>query len=479
MGTEAKQAGKMPSLLVILSTIALPFAIFWDRTAMSLSMPAMAKDFGLPTEQFQSVTTLFLVVILATILFFGRLGDVLGKGRVYLAGAAVFALGSLVCALSPNIQVLYIGSILEGLGSGASFATSQGILTEVSPPDKRGRMLSIFTTAAAAGMILSTAIGGDMVSAFGWRSIFVVDLVLAVFTLVVGIICLPKGTRSKSKVDYLGASVLAVSIFIFFQALFDSGKYGFHNPYVIAGLLGGILLIAVFIFIEIKSKEPLLDLSLYKKKVFSFSLVCVTARYIVTSCIYIFLPLYLQDLRGLSQEQSGLAILILPVALALTSPLSGVLSDKISPAIVSFIGLLVMTVGTSIFLFISPTTPIWMAIVMLGIIGVGSGLFSPANSSTLMGSAPSDKLGVASSANGFAKNLGTALGVALLPRLLYGIMGSEMGHKVTGYVQGKPLVFIDALHKVYALCFILLLISIIFSILCIVSSKKQTKEKTA
>lgn len=473
MEAKGKQIGKTPSFLVVLCAVSMPFATFWDRTAMSLSMPAMAKDFGIAPEQFQSVTTLFLVVIIATILFFGRLGDILGKEKVYLVGAGIFAAGALICATSPNIKVLYIGRVLEGIGSGASFATSQGILTQVSPPAERGRMMSIFTTASASGMILSTAIGGTVVSHFGWRSIFIIDFILAIFTLVVGIFNLPKAERTKGSIDYLGASVLAISIFIFFQSLFDSGKYGFRNPYVLAGLIGGVLLAGVFVFIEIKSKDPLLDLSLYKENVFRFSLLCVVARYIVTSCIYVFVPLYMQDLRGLSAEQSGLIILILPVALALVSPLSGALSDKFSPAIISFLGLLVMAVGTSVFLFISPTTPIWVPVIMLGLIGAGSGLFSPANSSILMGSAPSDKLGVASSANGFAKNFGTALGVALLPRLLYGIMGNEMGHRVTGYVQGKPLVFIDALHKVYALCFVLLLISIIFSILCIVSLKKQ------
>lgn len=457
----------------MLCLVSMPFAAFFDRTAMSLALPTMAKDLHVPLEQIQRIITLYLVILIATALFFGRLGDVIGKGKVYLLGAIFFGAGALIAAISPNIIVLYLGRILEGIGSGAGIATSQGILTEIYPANKRGKMLGIYTVSGAIGMIISTAFGGFIISSFGWRAIFIIDFIVAVFAILTGFFLLPKGNYNKQKIDFIGSIVLATSIIIFFLALFDSNTKGFSSPLVLGGLIGGIILAILFGIIESKVKNPILDFTLYKEPVFSLSFACVIARYIVTSGIYIFIPIYLQDLRGLTPGESGIAILIMPITLALISPISGSLGDKYGPALVSFIGLVVMSLGTIIFFFLSPTTPIWLLIVMLGVIGIGSGAFSPPNSSIMLGSAPKEKLGIASSANGFAKNLGSAIGVSIIPRILYAIMGNKVGYKVTGYIKEKPLIFTDSLHLVYLICFAILIISVILAGIRIYSYRKK------
>lgn len=472
-----KAPSRISYWFVLLCLSSASFVALFDRTAISLALTSIAKDMHTSLEDVQLVLSLYLVGVIATVLFFGRLGDTKGKSNVFLIGTTVFTVAALCSALAPTAHILYGVRLVQGIGGGAAVATAQGILTEVSPVNERGAALGLYTVAGGIGMIVSNSAGGFIISNFSWKYLFLIDFIVGLFALIVGFHLLPKGNGTKGKVDYLGAGLLAGSIVIIFLSLLEGGKKGYTSFPVLAGFLLGVVLIVGFIVVEKKTKSPLLDFSLYQKPVFTISVVCVITRYLVSSGTYIFIPIYLQDVRKFSASQSGIILLMLPISLSIISPISGRLSDRFGASLISLLGLLMMIVSLILLFFLHTTTPIWLIVLCMITMGIGSGMFSPSNSDLMMGAAPSDRLGAASSSNGFAKNLGSILGTSLFPRLLYAFMGMKVGHSVSGYLDGKPEVFLSSLQIVYLISLVILLISAGFALWRLLLMRSQKLKK--
>lgn len=473
MAKHLKTESTSQKWFVLACLVAIPFMVSLDGTIVNVALPVMSKDLHTTLEQMQTVVSSYLVAVVSSILLFGRLGDVVGKGRVFMFGIAVFGIGSLVAGLSHNIVLLNVARVIEGIGGAAAMANNQGIITDVFPENERGRALGISGVFAAVGTMLGPPVGGLIVTTLRWNYIFLINVPVAVIALVAGLKLLPKGVRTKQAVDFLGAGVLAASVILFFVALFTGEKQGYTKPLVLAGMLGGFVLLVLFLIIEKKKAQPILELSLFKNAVFSLSILCVFIQFIVSGGVSILQPVYLEDVMGMNAARSGLVLIAMPIALGITSPISGSLADKHGPAPFTLIGLLVMLCGMVCLSFLSTTTPLWMLILFLALVGMGAGLFAAPNTSMIMDNAPRDKLGIAGSTNGFMRNFGSAVGVSVFSSILYAIMGSQVGHQVTGYVKGKPDVFLNAMHIVYRLGAGLLAIGVVITAIRLIRTRKQ------
>ena len=260
-------------------------------------------------------------------------------------GTAVFTIGSLMAGLSHDLNTLIVSRAIEGIGGAAAMANNQGIITEVFPASERGRALGISGISVALGTMLGPPIGGLIVSSLSWNYIFLINVPVGIVGFLLALRLLPRGTKTKQKVDTLGAVTLAAAVILFFYALLSGQNVGYDRYYIILAFVGCIVLFALFIWFEKKSKQPIVDLSLFKNSLFTISIVCVLIQFFAMSGISIIQPFYIEDVLKIDPGQTGLIMMSFPIVMGIMSPLSGYISDKVGAAKITLVGLVVMTAG--------------------------------------------------------------------------------------------------------------------------------------
>ena len=236
----------------------------------------------------------------------------------------------------------------------------------------------------------------------------------------------------------------------------------------------GLALLGLFLFVEQKKRQPILDLSLFKNAVYTISIACVFILFVVNGGLSFLQPLYLEDVRGMSAARSGLVLMATPIVTGAVSPVSGALADHFGPAPLTLIGLCVMLAGTLMLGTLTATTPLWVVIAFLCLVGAGAGLFSAPNISMVMGAAPKSKLGIAGSVNGFMRNFGFATGVTVFSGVLYALMGARAGQRVTGYLPGHPEIFLSAMRTLYRVAAGLLAVGLLLTATHVIRTQKST-----
>jgi len=463
------------AILAVLVTI--PFMVTLDGTIVNVALPVMVKDLNTTMESIQTVVTSYLIAVVAFILLFGRMGDAKGKGRIFIFGVATFTAGSVIAGLSHNLVMLNTARVIEGIGGAAAMANNQGIITEVFPANERGRALGISGVFSAVGTMCGPPVGGLIVSNLSWNYIFLINIPVGFIGLLAALKLLPRGQKKRENIDIPGAVFLGIAVVAFFYGLLNGQGHGYLRPEIIISFAASILFTIIFIRRECKTGEPILDLSLFRNPIFTLSIICVLIQFTINGGVSIMQPFFMEDVMRLTAEQTGLIMMSLPIAMGITSPISGYLSDKFGPGIFTLIGLIIMSAGIILLGTMTATVQAGTLIFYLVIIGVGGGLFAAPNTSMIMSTAPKDKLGIVGSTNGFMRNFGSVLGVSVFTTILYSLMSSSLGYQVTGYVKGKPDVFVSAMHGVYMIATVLLIIGIILTVIRVIKDRKKPAQQ--
>lgn len=457
---------------ILLVILPMTFMTTLDSSIVNVALPTMAKELGTTMAGIEWVVTSYLITICALILLFGRFGDVIGKSRVFRFGIAVFTIGSLLCGLSNTLVMLIISRIIQAIGAAAAMATNQGIITETFSPSERGRALGLTGTAVALGTMVGPTLGGLIVSVAPWEFIFLINIPIGgiVYISVIKTLSFRKA-EDKVPFDIKGTVLFMLSICLLFCAINFGQSIGFTNPIIVGGLILSVLFLIIFIKVEDKIKTPMLDISIFKNKLFSLSIFCGFTSFISIGAINIILPFYLQDVLKLGPSIAGLMMTVSPIVLAVVAPVSGYLSDKIGSEKISALGLSIMTLGIFSLIFFKESTPLLIVGGLIGSVSLGSGIFQSPNNSLIMSTVDKSKLGVAGSINGLIRNLGMTTGIALSTSLLYSLMSSKIGYKVSGYVEGRADIFIYAMRFVFVGIGSVCLIGAILTILRLIRKK--------
>ncbi len=441
--------------------IVVPFMGSLDASIVNVVLPTIKKDLCINLSLSSLIVSSYIVTIATTIIIFGKLGDLKGKGRVFLYGIIVFILGSFLCSISPNIIILILSRIIQGLGASIVMANNQGLTAIVFPPNERGRALGMSGSAVALGSILGPALGGFITTYLTWHFIFLINIPIGIISFIVGYRTLPsRNSTSDVKLDKSGASIFFVSIFILFSSLLFSQDLGFSNIYIILGFTIGFVLLFVFIRFENKLEEPMLNTNLFKIKSLSFNLVCAFIYYFISSTINLIIPFYLTDILNYPQTEISTIILVNPLIMFFIAPLSGYLSDKIGPKKVTLSGIVIII--CSMFLIIQfdeNTTKIFL-VASLAIFGLASGTFNSPNTTLVMSTVPSEHLGITGSINSLIRNLGMASGTSISTSILYHQMSKLAGYKVEDIVNDS---FVYGMKSVFVILLILSVIAFIVS----------------
>lgn len=458
---------------ILISVAMFTFMSTLDSSIVNIALPTISKDMNVPMNQSEWVVSIYLMVVCACLLLFGKIGDSWGKIKVYRIGTVIFVFGSLLCGFNHSLGFLLFGRIVQALGASMTMASNSGIITEVFPLKERGRALGSIGAFVSLGSIAGPGIGGLILSNLSWSYIFWINIPVGIVTMLIGEKFLPKDiTKSQEKIDYSGFATFAVTIMTFFGGIFMGQEFGFASTQTIVLVAIAIVSFILFLVIEKKKENPLIHFAIFKNKIFTMSLITAVLIFSSNFFVNVVIPFYLQDARHLSASYAGMLMMVFPLLMVVGSPLSGYLTDKIGPSILIVLGLAMLAVTQLMYMFMTETTPIWYYVVATGIMGLGNALFQSPNNTMVMSSVTKDSLGVAGSMNSFARNLGMVIGIALATTILYDAMSAEYGQRVTTFIADRPDIFITGMRITFLGSF---LICAVAFILTIVRLRKKNK----
>lgn len=451
---------------ILISVAMFTFMSTLDSSIVNIALPTISKDMNVPMNQSEWVVSIYLMVVCACLLLFGKIGDSWGKIKVYRIGTVIFVFGSLLCGFNHSLGFLLFGRIVQALGASMTMASNSGIITEVFPLKERGRALGSIGAFVSLGSIAGPGIGGLILSNLSWSYIFWINIPVGIITMLIGEKFLPKDiTKSQKKIDYSGFATFAVTIMTFFGGIFMGQEFGFASTQTIVLVAIAIVSFILFLVIEKKKENPLIHFAIFKNKIFTMSLITAVLIFSSNFFVNVVIPFYLQDARHLSASYAGMLMMVFPLLMVVGSPLSGYLTDKIGPSILIVLGLAMLAVTQLMYMFMTETTPIWYYVVATGIMGLGNALFQSPNNTMVMSSVTKDSLGVAGSMNSFARNLGMVIGIALATTILYDAMSAEYGQRVTTFIADRLDIFITGMRITFLGSFLICAVAFILTII--------------
>ncbi|MEZ0089384.1 MFS transporter [Streptacidiphilus sp. EB129] len=391
------------------------FMLLVDVSIVNVALPAMADDLHSSFTSLQWVVDMYALVLAALLMLVGALGDRLGHRRLYLIGLLVFAAASLACGLAPNAGTLIAARAAQGLGGAAMLTSTTSLLNAAYQGRDRGTAFGVWGAVSGGAAALGPVLGGLLTEQFNWRAIFMVNLPVAALALVMTLRRLRADQgRARGRLDHLGALAFTVFAGALVYGLIESGDRGWGSGTVLTALAVAVLALLAFLLVERSTEHPLLDLALLRNRSF---VGLTTAALLLNAAAFAHLTytsIWLQSVLGLSPVQAGLTVCPLALASLLVALNSGRLFHRMAPQLPIGIGLLLVGAGALLMTTVSAASG-W-ASVLPGLIvtGLGVGTATPIMMSAALGTVPRDRVGMASGAVNTGRQLGYALGIAVL-----------------------------------------------------------------
>ncbi|MDI6643429.1 MAG: MFS transporter [Methanobacteriaceae archaeon] len=381
-------------------------------SSINIALPAISIEFSTDAILLSWVATSYILAAAMFSVPFGRIADIYGMKKVFTYGIIIFTISSLLSAIAPSALTLIIFRIMQGIGSAMVFVTGLAIITHVFPPQERGKAIGINIASVYIGLSLGPVLGGFMTQFLGWRSIFILMILLGMLVILLTYWKLKmEWTSCKGeKFDFPGSILYSFALLLII--------YGFSllpGIYGIILLISGIIGILGFVKWELKAESPVMDMKLFfKNTTFAFSNLAALINYSATFAVTFLLSLYLQYLKGFSPQSAGLILVSQPIMMAIMAPLAGRLSDKYNPRVIASVGMSIVTAGLLVFTFINDQTSINLIIGGLVLLGFGFGLFSSPNTNAIMGSVERRYFGVASASVSTMRLIGQAMSMGIV-----------------------------------------------------------------
>lgn len=436
---------------VIVVAILAAFLPPFMASSVTVALPSIGRDFAIPAVALSWLITSYLLSVAVFLVPFGKAGDLYGRRNIFLIGTMLFTCASLFCAIVPNVEVLYVFRIVQGIGGAMVFGTGTAMLTAVAGPQERGKLLGMSVSSTYLGLSLGPTLGGLLTQQFGWKSVFYVIIPIGLIIIAMVILKIKDdrpAVAPQNRFDMAGSIIYGISLV--------AVMYGLSK---LPGVLGivltvlGILGFVLFAVVEEKAGMPVLQLSLFRQNpVFLFSNIAALFNYSASHGAGFLMSLYLQYVKGFPPKHAGFIMITQPLFMAIFSPLAGRLSDRIEPRIVSSAGMTVTAAGLVMFCFIGTTTPLHYILAGFAMLGIGIAFFSSPNTSAVMSAVEKQHLGMASSIVGTMRLIGQvqSLGIAAM------IMSLFLGRRAITVQTGN--LFIQSARWSY----------LIFALLCMV-----------
>lgn len=386
-----------------------------DTSVVNTVLPLLSSKLHASVAAIEWVSTIYLLVISALLLGVGRAGDMRGHKRMYIGGFAVFVITSALCGAAPTANALVGMRALQGIGAAMLFANAPAILTKAFPAEQRGRALGALATFTYLGLTAGPAFGGWLAQVFGWRSVFYINVPIGIFGIVLGVRAIDddRPHAVSERFDYAGAALFTAGLVALLTALDQGHAWGWRSPLTLTLIAVAIALLTAFVVVERRRANPMLDLSLFRSRVFSAATLTALFNYICVYSVLFVLPFLLIEGRGLGTQQAGLVLTAQPIVMAIVAPISGALSDRIGSRAPATLGMILLALGLFLIARLSDGGSLRAIAAALALIGLGIGIFVSPNNSALMGAAPRHRQGIAAGVLATARNVGMVLGIGI------------------------------------------------------------------
>lgn len=392
------------------------FIAMLDSTTVNLALYPMARDLHVTMGEIQWVMIAYMLILTVFLPFFGKLGDIFPKNKLYAFGFFLFGLGAFFNTTASSFPLLLAYRCLEALGASIMLSNAQAIIASIFKNERRGKALGLNGCIVAIGGMSGPALGGILINYFGWHAIFVPCIIVAIFGVIYAYRMLPRSVKTNIKnfkFDYRGFIYFTVSLFALLLAISEGHTWGWNSLRII--VLGVLALVfgALFYIRDHKISYPLINFSMFKIRPFTFGNLAVMTSYMAMYTNSILLPFFLQEILKYNALVTGLLILPYSLTLAITAPIAGRLSGKYGSRLLTVAGPATYCVALLMFTLFDKHAAMWQIVFASGVMGIGNGLFQSPSNNAIMTSVKRSELGLASGILALARNLGNILGVAV------------------------------------------------------------------
>ena len=444
-----------------------------DHGSVLVALPTIESHFGTDLPTVQWVILGYALAISVLLLPVGRLGDIVGRKEVYISGFAVFVLAAAVAGFSPTLQVLIGAKVVQGIGSAMIQGNMMAIIISAFPDAERGKALGTHLSVVGTGVIAGPALGGLLVSALSWRAVFLVNVPVGLVVIAVAALILAgrqtsrqNADGSRSTFDLVGAVLSGLSLLAFLLVISNGDRVGWTSLGVLAGSASGVLLLGGFIWWELRTPSPMLDLRLFQRKLVSLGVAAGWLSFLGTSAARFMMPFYLQRVLEYSPRDIGLMMIPPALCMAIVGPFAGRLSDRYGWRRLTTTGLILSAAASFIMATqLRPDSSAALVVAVLMLQSTGTGLFHSPNSSSIMSAVERSRYGVVSALTQLMRNSANLTSIALATTVVVLTMGS-LGVEPRLDVVSPAVAdaFVTGLHRAFYLMGGLLVLGVVISL---------------
>ncbi len=420
-----------------------------------IALPDVERELGVSLLSLIWVILAYMVASTVLLLPAGRLGDQLGRKRLYVAGLALFTLASLGAGLADSGTALILWRIVQGVGGALVFANSGALVTDAFPREQLGLAMGTNTMVAAVGLVIGPVLGGWLVQ-FGWAWVFWFNVPIGVIGTVWAALVLRELTgveasRAKRSYDLLGNALALGGLTGLVLGLSDAGLDGWGAPMVLIGLVAAVVLLPAFVLVEARTASPMLDLRLFRIRVYWTAATAAFLNGLARFALMFLFVFYFQGPQGDDPIVAGIKLIPLAAGMLVASPIAGWWADRHGSRAPAVLGMLLTAAGLAGMTTLQVESPFWQSAIWLGIVGVGSGVFNSPNTAAMMGSVPPHRRGIASGTRTMLQNTGAVISIALMLMIVTAVVPTKLLFSIfsgltTGLSADRLEPFMSGMH---------------------------------
>jgi EmrB/QacA subfamily drug resistance transporter len=399
-----------------------------DNTVVNVALPSIQRDLGIGLSELEWIVTGYALMFAALMLTGGKLADLLGRRLIFVVGLAIFTVASLLCGLADSGEMLIAWRVVQGVGAALMNPATLSIIAATFPPHQRGMAIGIWAGVSALALAIGPLVGGLLTQHIDWSWIFFVNVPVGVAAIAASFLFIEesKDTSQEQRLDLPGLLTSGLGLTLTFALIEGNGR-GWTSGLVLGSFAAAAVLLGAFFLLERHQRLPMLDLSLFRSPTFTGTNIVVLLVALAMFGVFFFVSLYMQNILGYSAVQAGAAFLPMTVLIILIAPIAGRASDRIGSRALLTVGMVLVGIQLVYFSQLGPDAHYWNLLTGLLVGGVGIALVMPPSTAAAVRSVPVDKSGVGSAVLNSFRQVGGALGIALMGA----IVANETGGRRT------------------------------------------------
>jgi EmrB/QacA subfamily drug resistance transporter len=415
------------------AVVVCSFMLLLDVTIVAVALPDIADSLNPSFAELVWVVDAYTLTLTVVLLTAGSLGDIFGHKRLLMIGLVIFTAASLACAQAPTATFLDLARGVQGIGAAVMFATALALIVQEFPPQERGIAFGAFGAASGLAVALGPIVGGLLTDGFGWEAVFYINVPIGILSFILIQTKLVNIAGRPTRVDFPGVVTFSAAMFLAIYATIRGNDEGWTSGLILGSYGASIVLFTAFLAIQKRSKHPMLDLSLFRKRTFVGANSAAFTMAFASITLLFYLTVWFQSILGYSPIEAGLRLVVFTGAGLSVAPIAGAIAEKRSPRITLTFGLVLIGVGSLSMAFLLESDSPWTAIIpgmLLG--GWGTGIINPIMAAASLGVVPPSQGGIASGTNNTFREAGQTAGIAVLGTLLFHTVGTKMESSLAG-----------------------------------------------